>query len=67
MNREWNVNEIRKDFPIFQSREMIYLDNSATSQKPYQVMDAVTEKRYAGLFMQKVRMKLFSQGTQRKV
>ena len=43
MNREWNVNEIRKDFPIFQSREMIYLDNSATSQKPYQVMDAVTD------------------------
>ena len=43
MNREWNVNEIRKDFPIFQSREMIYLDNSATSQQPYQVMDAVTD------------------------
>ena len=43
MSREFNVNEIRKDFPIFQNREMIYLDSSATSQKPYQVVNAVTD------------------------
>ena len=43
MSREFNVNEIRKDFPIFQNREMIYLDSSATTQKPYQVVNAVTD------------------------
>ena len=43
MSREFDVTEIRKDFPIFQNKEIVYLDNSATSQKPYQVINAVTD------------------------
>lgn len=43
MSREFDVNEIRKDFPIFQKKEIVYFDNSATSQKPYQVIDAITD------------------------
>ena len=42
MSREFDVNEIRKDFPMLQNSEVVYLDNSATSQKPYQVIDAIT-------------------------
>ena len=26
--------EIRKDFPLFNSADVVYLDNAATSQKP---------------------------------
>lgn len=29
-----NISRIREDFPIFQNRELIYLDNAATTQKP---------------------------------
>ena len=43
MSRIFDVNEIRKDFSIFQNKEVIYFDNSATSQKPYQVLDAVMD------------------------
>lgn len=35
-----DVTEIRKDFPFFENQTLAYLDNSATSQKPKQVMDA---------------------------
>jgi len=43
-----NVNEIRKDFPILQREtsggaRVIYLDSTATSQKPLQVIDAMNE------------------------
>ncbi len=35
---------IRKDFPIFQTnKNLIYLDSTATSQKPVQVIEAVAE------------------------
>jgi cysteine desulfurase / selenocysteine lyase len=37
------MNNIKQDFPIFKNHpELIYLDNSATSQKPQQVIDAVS-------------------------
>ncbi len=47
-----NTNEIRKDFPILSrevnGKKLIYLDNAATSQKPIQVIDAISDyyKRY---------------------
>lgn len=46
-NIAFNVDEIRKDFPIL-NREvngypLVYLDNAATSQTPRQVMDAIVD------------------------
>ncbi|HRK90285.1 MAG TPA: cysteine desulfurase [Anaerolineales bacterium] len=43
-----NVNEIRNDFPILDretanGRRVIYLDSTATSQKPLQVIEAMNE------------------------
>ena len=44
MGTNFDVNRIREDFPIFKNHpDLIYLDNSATSQKPFQVIRAVTE------------------------
>ncbi len=44
---EFNVDEIRKDFPILHTKNMgkdlIYLDSAATSQKPIQVINAIME------------------------
>ncbi len=41
-----NVKKIRKDFPILQrdirGKKLIYLDSAATSQKPQQVIDAIS-------------------------
>ena len=34
MTQEFDVRKIRKDFPMLQNPDLIYLDNSATSQKP---------------------------------
>jgi len=43
----YNVEEIRKDFPILarkvHGKPLVYLDNAATSQKPRQVIDALVE------------------------
>jgi cysteine desulfurase/selenocysteine lyase len=43
----FDVKKIRKDFPIlertFNGKRLAYLDNAATSQKPVQVIDAVTD------------------------
>ena len=43
----YNVEEIRKDFPILDSRvygkPLVYLDNGATTQKPRCVIDKLTE------------------------
>lgn len=40
-----NIDEIRKDFPILNQKinghRLAYLDNAATTQKPYQVIDAI--------------------------
>ncbi len=38
-----DVNEIRKDFPIFKNRDIAYLDSGATTQKPQYVIDKVSE------------------------
>jgi cysteine desulfurase/selenocysteine lyase len=39
-----NAEEVRKDFPIFRNRpELVYLDNAATTQKPENVIEAVSE------------------------
>lgn len=43
----FNVDEIRKDFPILKrkinGRALVYLDNAATSQKPQPVLDAIAD------------------------
>jgi cysteine desulfurase/selenocysteine lyase len=43
---DFDVERVRTDFPILQQvhhgRSLVYLDNAATSQKPRQVIDAVT-------------------------
>ena len=40
-----DVNKIREDFPILRTsvygRELVYLDNAATAQKPQRVIDCV--------------------------
>ena len=46
-NINFNIEEIRKDFPIL-SREvngkpLIYFDNAATSQTPQQVIDVIVD------------------------
>lgn len=38
-----NIEEIKKDFPILQNKEITYLDSGATTQKPTQVIKAVEE------------------------
>lgn len=42
-----DVEQIRKDFPILQrkvhGKPLVYFDNAATSQKPRQMIDAITE------------------------
>ena len=43
-----NIEEIKKDFPIVEKRKISYLDSSATSQKPVQVINEIDEfyKKY---------------------
>ncbi|MAE68516.1 MAG: SufS family cysteine desulfurase [Candidatus Peribacteraceae bacterium] len=36
-----STDEIRRQFPIFRSEEIIYLDSAATAQKPQIVLDAI--------------------------
>ena len=43
-----NIEKIRKDFPILErevhpGKKLVYLDNAATSQKPNQVIDVISE------------------------
>ncbi len=46
LKREFNVIEVRNDFPILKrlvnGKPLVYLDNAATTQKPQQVIDAIT-------------------------
>ena len=37
------MNDLKKDFPIFENRNITYLDSGATAQKPIQVINAVNE------------------------
>ncbi|MCF0206040.1 MAG: aminotransferase class V-fold PLP-dependent enzyme, partial [Bacteroidales bacterium] len=43
----FNVNEIRKDFPILNekvhNKPLVYFDNAATSQKPRIVIDTISD------------------------
>lgn len=45
-----NLNQIRNDFPILSrtvyGRPLVYLDNAATTQKPRQVVEAITDEYY---------------------
>jgi len=41
MKTQFDVYTLRKDFPLLTSSSLAYLDNSATSQKPAQVLAAV--------------------------
>jgi cysteine desulfurase / selenocysteine lyase len=47
LNKELNIETIRKDFPILQTKvygqPLIYFDNAATSQKPLVVLNAIQE------------------------
>ncbi|MFN5369933.1 MAG: aminotransferase class V-fold PLP-dependent enzyme, partial [Bacteroidia bacterium] len=44
--KSFDISSIRADFPILSSevngKPLVYLDNGATSQKPNQVIDAVS-------------------------
>ena len=42
----FDVNKIRNDFPFFGKTTLAYLDNSATTQRPRQVVEAVEEYEY---------------------
>jgi len=37
-----SINKLRKDFPIFRDKKLIYLDNASTTQKPQCVIDAIS-------------------------
>ena len=45
MAKGLNIEEIRKDFPLLSTKvygkELVYLDNGATTQKPFQVLNAI--------------------------
>ena len=46
----FDINKIRNDFPILSrtvyNRPLVYLDNAATTQKPRQVVEAITDEYY---------------------
>ena len=46
----FDINKIRNDFPILSltvyDRPLVYLDNAATTQKPRQVVEAITDEYY---------------------
>ena len=38
-----DIQEIKKDFPILQNKQISYLDSGATTQKPIQVINTIQE------------------------
>lgn len=51
MKHMYDIEQIRKDFPILErqvyGKPLVYLDNGATTQKPRQVVDAMSEEYYS--------------------
>uniref|UniRef100_UPI003FD8348A aminotransferase class V-fold PLP-dependent enzyme n=1 Tax=Phocaeicola coprocola TaxID=310298 RepID=UPI003FD8348A len=47
----YDVQKIREDFPILSrsvyNKPLIYLDNGATTQKPRQVVESITDEYYS--------------------
>jgi cysteine desulfurase / selenocysteine lyase len=47
MTNKYDIQQIRKDFPILErqinGKQLVYLDNAATSQTPIQVVDALAD------------------------
>ncbi len=41
-----DIQKIRSDFPFFDKSDLAYLDNSATTQRPRQVVEAVADYEY---------------------
>ena len=41
-----DIQKIRSDFPFFDNSDLAYLDNSATTQRPRQVVEAVADYEY---------------------
>ena len=43
----FDIQQVRKDFPILErminGKKLVYLDNAATSQKPVQVIEAISD------------------------
>ncbi|MCJ7801082.1 MAG: cysteine desulfurase [Candidatus Marinimicrobia bacterium] len=37
------INKIRSDFPIFADKSLVYLDSAATTQKPQQVINSISD------------------------
>ena len=65
------ASDYRKDFPLLQNEDTIYIDNAATAQRPQAVLDAVrvfyeTEGQYVILFMRLPKKRLFLQEIQQK-
>ena len=40
---KFDIDKIRSDFPIFKDKLLVYLDSAATTQKPKQVIEAVSD------------------------
>ena len=47
----YDIQKVREDFPILDrevyGKPLIYLDNGATTQKPRQVVEAITDEYYS--------------------
>ena len=44
------LEEIKKDFPLLENRDIAYLDSGATTQKPKQVIEAIEKYYFFSMF-----------------